>query len=74
MSFAIVLSVFAGEAKVDEIHFWLGLQIAVGVDHDVFRLQVVEGSPGGVHILENSNELVGDFENFLDSDHTFELT
>jgi hypothetical protein len=74
MSLAVVLSVFIGETKVDEIYFWLGLQITVGVDHYVFRLQVIEGSPGSVHILEDPDELVGDFENFLDSGRSFELT
>ena len=74
MSLAVVLSVLIGETKVDEIYFWLSLQITVGVDHYVFRLQVIEGSPGSVHILENPDELVGDFENFLDSGRSFELT
>ena len=71
MSLAVALSVIIGEAKVDEIHFWLSLQITVGVDHYVFRLQVIKGSLGSVHILKNPDKLVGDFKNFLDSCRPF---
>ena len=74
MSLAVALSVIIGQAKVDEIHFWLSLQIAVGVDHYVFRLQVIKSSLSSVHILEYLDELVGDFKDFLDSSHPIELT
>ena len=74
MCFAVSLSIFIGETKVDEIHFWLSFQITVSIDHYIFRLQVIEGSSGSVYILENSDKLVGDLKNFLDSDHSFELT
>ena len=55
MSFAVLLHEFIGESKVNQEDLWVSIQLALSVNHNNFKLQIVMCPFGTVNILENAH-------------------
>ena len=66
VTLAVILKEFTGKPKINEIDLRVFVQISIGIDHDVFELQIVISPLGAMNILEDTYQLVGNIDNFLD--------
>ena len=73
MLISIFFEVLLGESKVYEEYLWVCIQVSIGIDHDILKLEVIERSFWLMHVLENLYQLGDYVDDFLNFFHSFEF-
>ena len=73
MLFSTFLDVLWGESKVYKKYLWVRIQIPIGIDHDVLKLEIIIRSFWTMDIFENVDQIAHYDDGFLDFLYSFEF-